>query len=650
METSRSRLPLRLWLIFAITVLIFLSGCGSGLPDPPADNRRSAEDDQFKPSKVQPPPPPSPKTAASPAPAGNQDDDQYHPPAQPIQAKPNPVVSTSDDDDSGQRHAQSPSLPAVLSQWKDADFLLARAKNDPRLTQAVEQLAKHPRSTPEEAEMLLSLLRPQTQDTSDHPAQPARIALVRAATAALAASNTDAAKKALCELFAKGLSAAERKAAAEIALAALVRDESPASQQTALKLLTESASASLPAPESAQEEQRTGAGAQKMTAIIRANASAAFRKLLAGALLEPAHSASFGKQFLPVLCESDPLNLDAQVLIYQSRQTDAATRAVLEKQFVAASREALGAFLGFQADQPAKTPLPPDWQYKVGALLWCPPLTEFLNLQHQALRSLAERPASVALAAAIPSGAMRANFERTLSRHWSEGPQAFHAIDAAEKGPVEPGFLIVLKSLARENRTKSSQQQRPGRLVKQSADAEQDSGEDPRPGSESEWIKLAEDLVRDYCRRCHLAALARAAAAFNGGGASPEPRPADSPIPLYPNSTIASAFRFDWPGDSAARLPQLADDVLQVSYTRIEKRVKPTTIVAYYRRQVKSCIERPLADGLWLDGLNELKKEDRLRSIDVLITRAKSGSPQPANEDQELTIEILCVEVSESHE
>jgi hypothetical protein len=648
METSTSRLPRRLCLIIAMMLLIFLSGCGSGLPDPPADNRRSDADDQFKPTKVQPPPAP-PKTVAPSAPA-NQDDDQYHPPAQPIQPKADPVVNTGDDDDIAGRHSQLPSLPAVLSEWKDADFVLARDKNDPRLFQALAQLAKHSRSTPEEAEMLLSLLRSQPPSKSDSPPQPARTALVRAVTAALAANNTDAAKKALCELFSGGLPAAERQAASEIAVASLVRDESPESQQTALKLLTESAPASLPASDSAQEEQPTIASVQKMAAIVRANASATFRKLLAGAVLEPGASASLRKQYLPVLCESNPLNLDAQVLIYQSQHTGAATRAALEKQFVVAGREALLAFMGFPTDQPAKSPLPPDWHYKVGDLLWCPPLTDFLNLEHQALRSLTERPASVALAATIPSGMMRADFQRTLSRHWSEGPQTLRSSDVTEKGPVEPGFLTVLKSLARENHVRSSQQQRQGRAAKQSLDTEQDSGEGPRPSFESDWIKFTEDLVRDYCRRCHLAALARTAAAFQNGGASPESLPTGSPVPIYPNSTVASAFRFDWPGDYGARLPQLADDVMQVSYVRIEKRVKPSSVVAYYRRQVKPCIEHQLVDGLWLDGLSELTKEDRLRSIDVLITRAKSGSPQPANEDQELTIEILCIDVSKSHE
>ena len=87
-----------------------------------------------------------------------------------------------------------------------------------------------------------------------------------------------------------------------------------------------------------------------------------------------------------------------------------------------------------------------------------------------------------------------------------------------DKGLVEQGFLAVLKSLARENHAKSSQPLRPAKPIKQSFDAEQDSEEAAEVSTcESDWNKLIEDLVRDYCRRCHMAALARAAAAYRNG-------------------------------------------------------------------------------------------------------------------------------------
>jgi hypothetical protein len=640
MRNTQERLPVRLWAIIAMAIVIFLGGCGLSVPNPPSSGvvNNGADDDEA-PAK------PPARNIPPPAPVNNGADEEALPAKPPVNVKL--AAGKTENGKDGAKTDAAPLLPVKLDEWKEQDFLLARDKGDARLISAVDERAKHPRGTSEEAEMLAALVKRQPPAGSEALAAPVRGALVRAVTAALAANNTEAAGKSLCDLFATEFSAAQRQATADIVLTALLRRDSPESERTVLKILT----ANLQTAASAQDEQPSDSLRQKIIAIVRANASARLRKMLANAVLEQTASASPGKQYLPMLCESNPLNLEAQVLIYQSEQTDNATRAKLERQFASAGREALETFLGFPAQQPANPPPAPDWHYSVGAILWGPPFTDFLNLQHQAMTALTERPASVSLAAAIPSNAMRANFQRTLSRHWPEGPQAIRAMCAADKGLVEPGFLAVLKSLARENRAKSPQPLRPAKPSKQSYDAEQDSEERPKSMSESDWNKLIEDLVRDYCRRCHMAALARAAAAYRTGAVpSLDVRAADSPVGLYPNSTVNAAYRFDWPDEHASRLPQLADDVLRVYYLRIEERTKPARLATYYRRQVKSCIEHPLSDGLWLDVLTEMKKEDRTRSIDVLITRAKTGATPSANEEQELTVEILSIEISKLHE
>jgi hypothetical protein len=645
MQMTESRLPVRLWVIIVMAVVIFLGGCGSSVPNPPTSGavNNGADDDA---APVKPPPPASLKKNPPSVSANNGADDDASPVKSPAIVKSVANKSANGDDDA--KTDAAPSAPVKLDEWKEQDFLLARDKGDPRLISAVDERAKHPRCTSEEAEMLAALVKRKPPAGSEALVAPARGALVRAVTAALAANNTEAACKSLGDLFVAEFSPAERLGTADIVLTALMRQDSPENEQTVLEILL---TANLQNAASVQDEQPSDSLRQKMVAVVRANASARLRKTLANAVLERTVTASAGKQYLPVLCEPNPMNLEAQALIYQSEQIDNATRAKLEKQFVSAGREALETFLGFPAQQPADQPPTPDWHYSVGAVLWCPPFTDFLNLQHQALITLTERPASVSLAAAIPSNAMRANFQRTLSRHWPEGPQAIRAMGVADKGLAEPGFLAVLKSLARENRAKSSQSPRPAKPIKQSYDPEQDSGEWPKSTSDTDWNKLIEDLVRDYCRRCHMAALARAAAAYrNGAVPSLDVRAADSPVPLHPNGKVNAAYRFDWPDEHASRLPQLADDVLRVYYLRIEERTKPARLAAYYRRQVKSCIEHTLPDGLWLDGLTEMKKEDRTRSIDVLITRAKSGATPSANEEQEMTVEILCIEVPKLHE
>ena len=153
------------------------------------------------------------------------------------------------------------------------------------------------------------------------------------------------------------------------------------------------------------------------------------------------------KPLLSLLSEPDPLNLQAQVLLFQSESAEAASRVTLQKQFVGASSDALQTLLGFSTGQPAAPQPTPDWHCRVAEQLWGPPLIDFLDVQHRRLKAVADDPYTVALAATIPNGAMRVNLRRTLARHWSEGPQALRAAGVPATVLVEPGLLASLKSL-----------------------------------------------------------------------------------------------------------------------------------------------------------------------------------------------------------
>ena len=185
------------------------------------------------------------------------------PKPQSIKAKPN-SVNTDDGEDSGQRHSEAPSLPADLGKWEEQDFLQARDKGDPRLAAAVEQLAKHPRGTAAEAEMLATIVKQKPPAGSEAFAAPARGALVRAVTTALAANNTDTAGKSLGNLFVTEFSASERQATADIVLTALLRQESPEREQVVLKILA----ANLPTVASVQDEQPADSLLQKIIAVV----------------------------------------------------------------------------------------------------------------------------------------------------------------------------------------------------------------------------------------------------------------------------------------------------------------------------------------------------------------------------------------------
>ena len=56
----------------------------------------------------------------------------------------------------------------------------------------------------------------------------------------------------------------------------------------------------------------------------------------------------------------------------------------------------------------------------------------------------------VALAATIPDSSLRAALLHTLQRHWEEGPEGLDSFVAPDGPAIEPGFLMLLKTLRRK--------------------------------------------------------------------------------------------------------------------------------------------------------------------------------------------------------
>jgi hypothetical protein len=332
-------------------------------------------------------------------------------------------------------------------------------------------------------------------------------------------------------------------------------------------------------------------------------------------------------------------------LLYQDQHTEPKTRVLLEKQFVSISREAMRTMFKFSPRQSPASPLDSDGCLRAAELLWQTPFIDFLDLQHQELAALKDRPAAVVLAAAIPNSALRTKLRPTLSRHWAEGPSVLRTAIAADGLSAEPGFLTVLKSVVHENQTGDSPRLRHVNLNKKPSNPQQTSEERHQSALTEDWNKLTEDLVRNICGCCHKAALDRIADAYREGSSPPtESFPDDTPVKPHPQGKVMAVFRFDWPGKYGPRLPQSAEEAMRVGYVRIEQRAKLDRLPTYYRRQMQPAIEHPTTNCLWLDGLKEMKKEGRLQSVDVLISRPNAKVSLPANEEQELTVEILVVE------
>ena len=216
---------------------------------------------------------------------------------------------------------------------------------------------------------------------------------------------------------------------------------------------------------------------------------------------------------------------------------------------------------------------------------------------------------------------------------------------------VEPGFLTVLKSAARANALAKAAPPHKPEAASPKRHPEQAPKEKPNSPIDAEWLKLREELTRDYCRQCRAAAVAQLVAQRRDDGDSLQKfSAADAPLLPPPGSDVDAVFRFDWPGQHAAQLPRSENDALHLYYLRIGFRTKLNRMLTYYRRQMSSCQEHSTSDGIWLESLTESASGDHARSTDVLIAHAQAGTDASPNEEQELSIEILFIETGKPHE
>ena len=124
---------------------------------------------------------------------------------------------------------------------------------------------------------------------------------------------------------------------------------------------------------------------------LRTHASPRFRKLLAQAIIDQAPSFARRQALLPVLCEPNPMNLEAQALIYQTEFMNPTAGAALEKQFAVASSQSLQVLMGLFLRNPAAPPPDVALCCRVGRQLWGSPVTGFLDVRQRGLTALAER-------------------------------------------------------------------------------------------------------------------------------------------------------------------------------------------------------------------------------------------------------------------
>jgi hypothetical protein len=69
-------------------------------------------------------------------------------------------------------------------------------------------------------------------------------------------------------------------------------------------------------------------------------------------------------------------------------------------------------------------------------------------------------------------------------------------------------------------------------------------------------------------------------------------------------------------------------------------------VASYYRRQLRTCEQHSIKDGVWLDRFHADEDSGRKRSLDVLITRTASTSAVKDDQEQGLMVELVAIEVN----
>ncbi len=598
-------------------------------------------------------------------------------------AKPKPAAAPSREGNQAAQQtlakrtdaAPKPALPDQVELWQDAHYRLARASNDPRLVLAVEHRARQGAGTEREAEFLARLLQPSVPmgrgnapaGEPDPMAKGPSKALVEAVAAALGRNGTAPARNTLVQLIAGTLRIDDDAAGATAALKALAENPSPENEEILLAALVE------PLKYRPPGQGALGAGdlQQKALAMVRTIPGSRFRARLAQWFVDPRASPELRRLVAPVLLEVHPDNLEAHAILYPSDLVSAQVRTMLERHFAGHSSDAMAFFLGMSPGEPigadgrslgvsgspagTRSPAPripsdPDWPYVVARRLWSTEFALVLDVRLTGIASLNEGAQVCLLAATVPADVVRHRLQRTLERHWDDGPAPLRNAGLGSHLVFEPGFVPVLKAAHRKALEGSKAASPPvpklRRTGTRAPSKPAEKKKEPTAGRETEWLEAEETLIRGYCQRLCSTALAEAVRNKRQPQAR-WPTPDRLPVALHAEAAVVASLARDWPGTGDDhKLAGVPLEPMHVRYVRIEEKARPDRLVVHYRRQLaKTAQVRKIADGTWLDSLEVDDSTGSRRSVDLVITRAQADSKRPLDESQELTVEILVVEL-----
>jgi hypothetical protein len=583
-------------------------------------------------------------------------------------------------------------LPADLAAWTHDDFRIAKDSREPRLLQAISLLGRSGSDPEADARLLVELLdEPPSPGESTSARQiglPQR-ALPLAIVKALAANASGAARNALKEiLLGKLKTDLDDRTFTAAALAALVRRGDSEAEALVYTVLT--------MPEAVRPPGRSEYSAEALQkeclTLVRDSASPQLRLRLADYVAHPSTPAPHRSLLLPMLVEQRAVNLRAQTRLALD-DFDARQRSTLARQLLTEARRSFVS-LALAPDTP-QTQSDDDAIRAVFAAIDPARLKEACGTAEELWRSdfidrlagrlgeldgPSEAPDLFALATSLPCEVLRPVVRKQLFDHWTDGEALVRTAEFTPGAMRDPGMLLVLKSLPRDDlqsrpwpapRGNNPQMQRLAKERKAKAawtsavqtltitlmrrcdiagQVTELAAKRATAASAAQPAESVEDLDRLlYARKQSSSVSAATAEAPPDGTEAQSPLALQLPLDLPARATIESHFHLQWPEQLEGRVIA-ATGPLSIHYARLSLHDQGQRTVAFFARQLPGAKEHKLENGRWLD-LASRPTAGSLRSIDVRVTRKKpvaETAPKNSRSAAEgLSVEILWIEISD---
>ncbi|MBN1395598.1 MAG: hypothetical protein JW959_11285 [Pirellulales bacterium] len=553
----------------------------------------------------------------------------------------------SRNDPTARRKPQPPGLPGNFADWKPEDYYAAGKTNDRRMDKAIRYLGNRHPDKKTAVQILLKLLAEPASDTQTVKSRRSRrkgeTQRIEAIVVALADADTPEAWRAIERLAAGEMKTADELLAAVAAAEMLVERPSRENEDALLRTIT-MAGRSCNGRRAGDEQRR-----EKILAVVKKSAAPSLRLRLAEYMIAADMPRERFDELWTCLGESLPENLMPQIAVYQCGRLAPETVESLEKRFVAAGGFAICRLLG--APLPDKiekdADAAPDDYRAVAGRLWSADFAGAVGRRLLAIDEMDQNKELISLAAAIPDRSLRAALHRLLELHWDQEPKALESIAFGERAAPEPGFLMSVKMLPRQDplpgdEPRSSSKRR---ADKRGASAKAQAlleARRQRDETARRWMAYSKKLTQAMCRQFREAALASPRTGRRAG----DSLDIDAfPIKPHPNAEVVAAYKLDWPEDLKGTTESLAAlSPLKVHYIRTAQLARPAAVVGYYRRQLPAHEEHDTDEGIWLDALDRPAGSSLARSIDVFVEAADLGNQHLANREGRTIVEVLVVQ------